>query len=85
MVDLSTQPDIQRFGKQLKRLRERSGHSQRSLSAASGVTVKQISKLENGRAEPKYLTLIAFADAMNLEFNDFRWEGDDGEWEEREG
>lgn len=77
MADFSNQPEIQDFGKRLKWLRERAGMSQKALSSASGVTVKQISKLENGRAEPKYLTLVAFSDAMSLELNDFRGDTDD--------
>lgn len=74
MADLGNQPDIASFAKTLKSLRERRGVSQRGLSDSSGVTVKQISKLENGRAEPKYLTLLAFADALGVTLDDFRGE-----------
>lgn len=77
MADFSNRPEIAIFGRQLKRLRERAGLSQKALSEVTGLTVKQISKLENGRAEPKYLTLLAFSAAIGVPIDAFR--GEDGD------
>ena len=49
----------------LKRLRQRSGVSQKQLAAAVGVSQQSINKYENHNIEPDIATLVRIADFFN--------------------
>jgi transcriptional regulator with XRE-family HTH domain len=53
-------------GDRVKNARKRAGMTQRDLAGASGVSLSQLRKIEQGAYEPRLETLRAFAVAMNL-------------------
>ncbi|MEG8178082.1 helix-turn-helix domain-containing protein [Nocardia terpenica] len=53
-------------GDRLKNARKLAGMTQRELADASGVSLSQVRKIEQGDYEPRLETLRAFAVAMNL-------------------
>ncbi|WP_330180401.1 helix-turn-helix domain-containing protein [Nocardia sp. NBC_01503] len=53
-------------GDRVKNARKRAGMTQRGLADASGVSLSQLRKIEQGDYDPRLETLRAFAVAMNL-------------------
>ncbi|WP_024800490.1 helix-turn-helix domain-containing protein [Nocardia sp. BMG51109] len=53
-------------GERVKNARKRAGMTQLDLAGASGVSLSQLRKIEQGDYEPRLETLRAFAVAMNL-------------------
>jgi transcriptional regulator with XRE-family HTH domain len=64
-VDLLT-----RFGKRLRYLRSTRGMSQDQLSGQAGLNRINLSKIENGKAEPGLQTLSDLAKALGLKLVD---------------
>ena len=58
---------IQHLAAEIKAAREKSGLSQRGLSAKVGVPQGHISRIENGAVDLKTSSLIEFARALDLE------------------
>lgn len=54
------------MGARLRRLREKSGLSQQQVSARSGVAQESLSRLENGRRDPRLETLRKLARGMDV-------------------
>ena len=52
---------------QLKTAREAAGLSQRDLSALTGIPQGQLSRIENGRVEPRLGSLLTLSRALGLE------------------
>ncbi len=50
----------------LKQLRDRKLLTQEQVALKSGVSVATISRIENGKVVPKYKTLRALADVMDV-------------------
>jgi transcriptional regulator with XRE-family HTH domain len=64
--------DIKRstFGKYIREGRARQKVSLRMLSETSGVSLSQLSKIENDEAVPKYETICKIANALSLDEGD---------------
>ena len=60
------------FGKRLLGLREAAGLSQESLARDAGVSSTTVAKIEQGRTEPVWGTVLALAEALGVSTEDFR-------------
>ena len=58
------------FGKELRRLRRRSGLSQESLAARAGLSPEAVSLLERGRRSPRMTTMRLLAEGLSLPESD---------------
>lgn len=57
------------FGTNLCAERHRKKLSQEELAAKAGLQMQQISKIENGKADFKFTTLIRLMKALNVKFD----------------
>lgn len=64
-------PEDDRFGLNLKRLREAAGFSQNELARKAIVSVTQISRLETGDSGWDHKTLATYAAALNVDVAEF--------------
>jgi transcriptional regulator with XRE-family HTH domain len=62
--------EMQALGRQLRRLREDRGWSLKRLSAESGVSVAAIQRVENGSANPSFLTALRLSEALGRSLNE---------------
>jgi transcriptional regulator with XRE-family HTH domain len=60
------------FADNLKRVRNDSGLSQGGLADKSGLSVRTIQGLEQGRRDPSWSVAQALADALECSLDDFR-------------
>ena len=60
------QKELIAFGKRLKNLRIEKGMTQLDLEVASGVTEADISRIENGKQNIEFYTLVKLASALDL-------------------
>lgn len=60
---------LEKLGHNIKVERVKLDYSQEKLSELSGVQMQHISKIENGETNIKFLTLLAIAKAMNVNFD----------------
>lgn len=58
---------LARFASHLTRLRQEKGYSIRQLAAASGLEYSQIQRIEKGKVNFAFTTLIALAQGLDLE------------------
>ena len=58
------------FGKELRRLRRRSGLSQENLAARAGLSPEAVSLLERGRRSPRMTTMRLLAEGLSLTESD---------------
>jgi transcriptional regulator with XRE-family HTH domain len=66
-----TTTEIGLLGKRLQSIRKAKGMSQAQVSTASGVSIDTLTRLENGKGqEPKLSTVIALAEALEVELSD---------------
>lgn len=56
-----------RFAGQLTRLRKEKGYSIRQLAAASGLEYSQIQRIEKGRVNFAFTTLVALAQGLDID------------------
>ena len=64
-------PDIRvRLGRRLRLLRVERAMSQEEMCARAGITQAYLSRIENGRAEPKLAVLAALAHALRIKLCD---------------
>lgn len=56
-----------RFAGHLTRLRKEKGYSIRQLAAASGLEYSQIQRIEKGRVNFAFTTLVALAQGLDLD------------------
>ena len=66
---------IQRFGKQLQRLRTRRGLTQEQLAVKAGLSRTFVTRLELGQHDPSLSTLVRLA-KVQLRCEKFREEGE---------
>jgi len=59
------------FAGRLKELRERSGVSQKDIAEKTGLTIRQVSRLETGAQKPTWETVLALAAALNVDCRAF--------------
>jgi transcriptional regulator with XRE-family HTH domain len=59
------------FAQRLKALREARGLTQSQLAEAAGLNLHGLTKLEQGVGEPHWPTVLALADALGCQPNDF--------------
>lgn len=63
-----------RLGEKLQEARSSKGMTQKQLSAKTGINQGDISKIENGTANPSVMTLMRLAEGMDLELDiQFSW------------
>ncbi len=60
-------PTVTDIGRALRAARKAEGLSQRALSDRIGLTQAQISKFENGRADPRLSSLVEVARGVGVE------------------
>ncbi|MDR2740769.1 MAG: XRE family transcriptional regulator [Treponema sp.] len=64
------------FGEKIRAVRERRGHTLREVAEAAGVSESLVSQIERNRVSPAIDTLLALADALDLDleylFEDYR-------------
>jgi transcriptional regulator with XRE-family HTH domain len=58
---------LQCFGDNVRRARHARGWTQEDLSAATGLAVVQISRIERGKREIRLSTLIRLLDGLNVQ------------------
>ncbi len=58
------------FGKHLKKIRESKKISQEKLGLAADSYQSTVIRIEQGKANPKLITLIAFAKALDIELKE---------------
>jgi len=61
---------IQRFGKQLQRLRARRGLTQEQLAVTAGLSRTYLTRLELGQHDPSLGTLVRLAKALRVSVTD---------------
>lgn len=65
MQILQKNEDLKDLGTRLRFYRKWRGYSQGQLSEKSGIHINHISKIETGKSNPSFLTLIALAKGLN--------------------
>ncbi len=59
-----------RFAAQLTRIRKEKGMSMRQLAAATGLEYSQIQRIEKGKVNFAFSTLVALAQGLELDFGE---------------
>jgi transcriptional regulator with XRE-family HTH domain len=59
------------FGPILKRMREAAGLSQQQLADRAGMNLWGVAKLEQGKRDPAWLTVLDLAEALGVEVGAF--------------
>lgn len=60
---------LARFAAHLTRLRRERGYSIRQLAAASGLEYSQVQRIEKGKVNLAFTTLVALAQGLDLEMD----------------
>lgn len=60
---------LARFASHLTRLRQEKGYSIRQLAASSGLEYSQVQRIEKGKVNFAFTTLIALAQGLDLELS----------------
>lgn len=63
-------PTVQRFGENVRAARRARGWTQEDLSAATGLAVVQVSRIERGVREIRLTTVVRLIAALELAPND---------------
>ncbi|GFD78702.1 helix-turn-helix domain-containing protein [Tenacibaculum sp. IMCC1] len=63
-------PEVLKFGETIFKLRKERGLSQMDLGALLGIDRENIRKYEKGLQEPRLRTIIKFAEAFQIDFNE---------------
>jgi transcriptional regulator with XRE-family HTH domain len=58
--------NVDAFGYNLRKIRERRNMTQRDLSKKSGVTQTTIAKIENNKINPSLYVTVALAEALSI-------------------
>lgn len=58
------------LGEHISKHRKRRGVTIEALSDRSGLSQGNLSEIERGRRDPRYSTLLAIADGLNMSFAD---------------
>ncbi|MGA2455582.1 MAG: helix-turn-helix transcriptional regulator [Solirubrobacteraceae bacterium] len=70
MRDATAQQALVKFGAALRTVREQQGLSQADLSAGSGLHRTTVARIEDGRAEPRFDTLMALRRGLGVPMAD---------------
>lgn len=62
--------EIEKFGKKLRSLRTGLNLSQLDMELRSGINRTEISRIENGRKNIEFYTIIKLATALNIEIRE---------------
>ena len=65
------QRELKAFGIKLKQLREERGLIQLDLEIKSDINRTEISKIENGKKNIEFYTIVKLAEALNVEIANF--------------
>ena len=63
---MKEQTELIRFGRTVRRIRERKGVSVADLAARTGIDAQQINALEAGRLDPAFDVMCALADGIGV-------------------
>ena len=63
--------ELQKLGNHIKKLRKERKLTISALCYKNGLEPSTISRIEKGLVEPKYLTLLSIANALNLSLAEF--------------
>lgn len=61
---------LEDFAKHLTKVRERQGISIRQLAASSGLEYSQLQRIEKGKVNFAFSTLVAIAQGLNLDLSE---------------
>ena len=61
---------FQKLGSRIKELREEKGMDQKSFAFDCGIGRTQLYMIENGKTNPRLLTLIKIADGLEISIDD---------------
>jgi transcriptional regulator with XRE-family HTH domain len=59
-----------RFAAHLTRMRQDKGYSIRQLAAASGLEYSQVQRIEKGKVNFAFTTLVSLAQGLDMDMND---------------
>lgn len=62
---------FQKLGSRIKELREEKGMDQKSFAFDCGIGRTQLYMIENGKTNPRLLTLMKIADGLEITLSDF--------------
>lgn len=63
--------EITAFGKRVKELRRKKGLSQLDLEVQSGISRTEISKIENGQNNIRFMTIVRLAEVLEVNLASF--------------
>jgi HTH-type transcriptional regulator, competence development regulator len=63
--------EIQKFGKRLREIRELKNLSQLDLELRSGINRTEISRIENGKKNIEFFTIIKLSEALGVKLVEF--------------
>lgn len=66
---LNKEKILSRFATHLTKLRKDKGYSIRQLAAASGLEYSQVQRIEKGKVNFAFTTLIALAQGLDMDLN----------------
>jgi transcriptional regulator with XRE-family HTH domain len=67
----AAETEARRFSGRLRELREAAGFTQAQLAAATGISTRQLSRLETGEQVATWPTVLALAHALRVRCTDF--------------
>lgn len=70
MVIQETSPSSIEIGMRLRILRNERGMKQKAVAANAGLTAPQLSKIESGKADPKWSTINRIIAAIGVEWRE---------------
>jgi transcriptional regulator with XRE-family HTH domain len=70
-VEKRYQSEIKAFGKHLHKLQEERSHSQLDLEVQSGINRTEISRIENGRKNIEFMTIVRLAASPDINIDEF--------------
>ena len=62
--------ELEKLGKQIRKLRKQMNLTQVDLEVRCGVDNGDISRIENGRKNLEFLTIVKLAEALGVELNE---------------
>lgn len=60
---------LKEFGERLKKIRNERGLKVRELADLAGMGYTNVNNIENGKVNPRYTTIIALAEALDVDPN----------------
>lgn len=67
------QNELTAFGQKVKNIRLEKGLTQLDLEIATGITEGDISRIENGKKNIEFITIVKLAVALEVNLSEFFW------------